>query len=69
MAVEQDTLSRYAPGPNWSVQALVPTVPVFSKICPKLAKIAPDEAVAYDSAWKKWEVDFVARLTRGALPS
>lgn len=66
MATEQDTLARMASGPQWAAQDLVPPVPVFSTLCPRLAKIAPDEARKMDEAWKKWTADFVVRLTRGS---
>jgi hypothetical protein len=59
-------LNGFTSGPEWSAKALVPPVPKFTALCPKLAKIAPEEAARYDAAWLKWEQDFVYRLTRGA---
>lgn len=66
MPAEQDTLSRMTAGPAWSAQALVPPVPMLSVYCPKIARIAPDEVLKFEAAFKRWEEDFVFRLTRGA---
>lgn len=58
-----------ASGPEWAAKELVPAVPSFVALCPKLAKIAPEEAAKMDAAWKKWQTDFVYRLTKGANPT
>jgi hypothetical protein len=69
MAVEQDTLARMASGPQWAARELVPVMPSFRIICPRLAKIAPDEAVAYDAANEKWRQELMVRLTGGSAPA
>lgn len=62
---EQETLERYQAGPAWQAKELVPATPSFVKLCPKIARIAPEEAAAYDAAWKAWEKELVYRLTGG----
>lgn len=39
---------------------------MLSVYCPKIARIAPDEVLKFEAAFKRWEEDFVFRLTRGA---
>lgn len=65
MPSEQETLERYQAGPGWQAKELVPATPSFVKLCPKIARIAPEEAGAYDAAWKAWEKELVYRLTGG----
>lgn len=62
---EQETLERYQAGPGWQAKELVPATPSLVKLCPKIARIAPEEAGAYDAAWKVWEKELVYRLTGG----
>lgn len=62
---EQETLERYQSGPGWQAKELVPATPSFVKLCPKIARIAPEESAAYDAAWKAWEKELVFRLTGG----
>lgn len=62
---EQETLERYQAGPAWQAKELVPATPSLVRLCPKIARIAPEEAGAYDAAWKAWEKELVYRLTGG----
>lgn len=64
-----DSLAGFTSGPEWAAKELVPPVPKFAMLCPRLAKIEPAEAAALDAAWDRWTTDFVYRLTRGANPN
>lgn len=54
MGLSNKNAARMASGITIQQSAVMPPFPLFQELCPRLTKIAPDEAKQYDNAVKSW---------------